>query len=75
MFELEERVQINKEILKTLRLLDIVTHPEKRRRLDKKLKSLFKRMQELEDSHKNAQGLIKCDYGLDKKEGDNEFKV
>ena len=59
MLELEERVQINKEILKTLRLLDIVTHPEKRRRLDKKLKSLFKRMQELE---RPKEGLIKCDY-------------
>jgi uncharacterized coiled-coil protein SlyX len=60
MLEIEERTQLQKDILKTMRLLNIVTHPEKRRRLDKKLNGLFKRLQEIEKS-KNE--LIKCDYG------------
>jgi hypothetical protein len=59
MLEIEERVQLNKDILKTLRLLDIVTHPVKRKRLEKKLQVLFKKLQVLEDLQKKSQEPIK----------------
>jgi hypothetical protein len=55
MLEIEEKIQLEKEVLKTLRLLDIVTHPEKLKRLDKKLQHLFKKLQVLEDLHKIAE--------------------
>jgi len=52
MLEIEEKIQLEKEILKTIRLLEIVTHPEKRKRLDKKLQHLFKKLQAIEDLRK-----------------------
>ena len=55
MLEIEEKIQLEKEVLKTLRLMDIVTHPEKQRRLNKKLQHLFKKLQVLEDLHKMSE--------------------
>ena len=55
MLEIEEKIKLEKEVLKTLRLLDIVTHPVKRKRLEKKLQVLFKKLQVLEDLHKIAE--------------------
>ena len=59
MLEIEEKIKLEKEVLKTLRLMDIVTHPEKQRRLNKKLQYLFKKLQVLEDLEKKPQEPIK----------------
>jgi len=48
MLEIEQKYELEKKILKTLRLLEITTHPLKKKRLDKKLQGLFKKLQELQ---------------------------
>ena len=58
MLEIEEKIKLEKEVLKTLRLLDIVTHPIKRKRLEKKLNGLFEKLREFEDK---KQEYIKVD--------------
>lgn len=58
MLEIEEKYQLEKEILKTLRLLEITRHPEKRKRLDRKLQGLFKKLQVLTDLEKNQKSGI-----------------
>lgn len=58
MLEIEQRYELEKEILKTLRLLEITRHPEKRKRLDRKLQGLFKKLQVLTDLEKNQKSGI-----------------
>lgn len=58
MLEIEQKYELEKEILKTLRLLEITRHPEKRKRLDRKLQGLFKKLQVLTDLEKNQKSGI-----------------